>query len=62
MESTQQKPRTLRQALNRGPARDTASDGPRRLSDFVTRRPKTLADVRRITSLLEASACDLIDR
>ena len=56
MERTQQKPRTLRQALNRGGKSDSASDGPRRLSDYVTRRPKTLADVRRITSLLEASA------
>jgi len=56
MESTQQQPRTLRQALNRGGKSDSASDGPRRLSDFVTRRPKTLADVRRITSLLESSA------
>ena len=56
MESTQQKPRTLRQALNRGGKSESASGGPRRLSDYVTRRPKTLADIRRITSLLESSA------
>jgi len=43
MESTQQKPRTLRQALNRGGKSDTVSDGPRRPSDFVSRRSRSLA-------------------
>jgi len=56
MQSSQDKPRTLHQALNRRGKSDSASDGPRRLSDYVTRRPKTLADVRRITSLLESAA------